>query len=444
MKTKTLVFKLSLLTLLLVGYIADAQTYSRIRDEYYGSGLPIFGPSSYPAIAADTVNKVVYYRLNSSSVWRKVDGYFAQFYFPSPGGTVIGDTTSIYVMPNGVDDTQNLQLAISISKSKGKPIQLYAANYYLSSGLVISKDHYYLVIDGNMAAIRMKNQNAFTALMRTPPTDNAEALAGMYQAWYKIENIRFYGYNTQKGIEISATGGSEFNNLRFDGFGTGLTLRFCLNATVYKNYYINCVNGLYVGIGNWTGADNANSQSNHTTISKLECYMPSNGNVAIGVYDCSGVTVSNSIIEGFKCVNGIEFISNSNVVKDFTATGIHFECVQGASNAFFKGRIAGGTMIIDKVFGQYAALFMDVASTSGLGYVEVRNVPWWIGQGGSGNGNGKMFRVSNISQHYHKNEAWGDMPSTVWDGTAPQKCGDGSDGQSFCGYNRYTFTKIPR
>jgi hypothetical protein len=354
-----------------------------------------------------------------------------------PGTGTGGSAAAIVVVPNGVDDTTNLQNAINQSKLNGKPIELYGT-YRISNGLNVDKDHKYLVIKGNMALIRSINTNAFTFIKRVNPTDNSDALNNMVDSMWLIDGIRMQGAQNQKGIEPGPSYGSSFTNLYFNSMQTGLHLRFCLAANVFNTYYINCINGLIIDIGNWPNANNFNSQSNHTTVNKARVFAPSNGNVGIGVYACSGVTIENSILEGFRLVNGIDFDGlGSTVVKDFTIRNTHFECSQGASNAFIKFRILGGTMTIDKCFGQYATLFMDASSSSGLGFVRVENVPWWVP-----NASGKYFRTSNIALDFKYNEAFRGINASMWDGTAPGLCMPyGSVG---CGYHRYTYTDLPR
>jgi len=107
--------------------------------------------------------------------------------------------------------------------------------------------------------------------------------------------------------------------------------------------------------------------------------------------------------------------------------------VNGTTNAFIKVRLAGGTVTIDKVFGQYGSVFLDAYSTSGLGFVQISNVPWWVGK------SGKFFTTSNVSLDFKYNEAFRGINASMWNGVAPQLCGG-----SGCGYNRYTTTDIPR
>ena len=55
---------------------------------------------------------------------------------------------------------------------------------------------------------------------------------------------------------------------------------------------------------------------------------------------------------GKKVVNGIDFDGkNCSAVKDFTVASTHFECEQGAENAFVKFRTREGILTIDKSLG---------------------------------------------------------------------------------------------
>jgi hypothetical protein len=352
---------------------------------------------------------------------------------PGPSGSGSGSSTGISVTPNGTDDTVALQNAIAQAKSTKQPIFL-AGNYKISNTLIIDADHFDLVIYGNRSKITAINNTFTTLVARRKPVDNSEALNVHTNAMWSIDGLTFVGYSNQIGLEPGPSYGSTFTNLKFDGLKLGLALRFALASYVHNCYFINCLTGLYVGIGDWSGANNFNSQSNHTTINKVRCYMPAAGITGIEVKGCSGVSVEHCIIEGFTVVNGIDFDGlGSTVVKDFTVKNVHFECINGATNAFIKFRILGGTLTIDKAFGQYASIFLDASCSSGLGFVEVSNIPWWVSL------NGKFFRTSNISQHYRYNEAFRGVSSSMWDGIAPALCGGNG-----CGYHKYTYIDIPR
>ena len=135
--------------------------------------------------------------------------------------------------------------------------------------------------------------------------------------------------------------------------------------------------------------------------------------------------------------NGINFDGKgATVVKDFTVENVHFECVNGATNAFLKVSILGGTVTVNKVFGQHASMFLDATSGSGLGFISIANVPWWVSK------SGKFFKTSNISMHFDRNEAFRGLNASMWEGTAPSSCMP--IGTTGCGYHKYTFIDIPR
>lgn len=362
------------------------------------------------------------------------------------GGGVITTTAFIYVAPSGTDDTAALQAAIASSKSTGKMIIL-AGTYKISNSILIDKDHKYLVIEGSFSRIVALNSNFDAFIKRINPTNNKEALDVMTNSVFHIRNLVLKGFTNQVGLQMGPSYGSKYEQIWGDSLKTVIHLRFALRTVIDNSFAINCLNGFIADYGNWVDATDFNSQSNHTTITNCRVYFPENitGNVGFGFYSCSGGVVRDCIIEGFKANVGIDFDGkNSNVVKDFTINNIHFECTQGATTAFIKTRIAGGTVTIDKCYGQYPCLFLDSSSTSGLGFVQVSNVPWWVSK------NGKLFTTSNVSLDFKYNEAFYDDAYTkdgnpginpaYWTGTPPRLYGlNGNDG-----YHCYTVTRIPR
>lgn len=187
-----------------------------------------------------------------------------------PAGSGSGSSASIVVIPNGVDDTANLQAAINQSYTTGKPIDLYGT-YYISAGLTFQKDHE-LVINGNRAKIRTKNTTAYTMLSSTVANMTDADLA--VHRMIHVDRVTFYGATTQKGLEPGPGYGCTFTNLKFYGLGHALHLRFSLHAKVTNCQAINCTDGFTADYGNWTGATISNSQSNHTQFEGCRIYMP--------------------------------------------------------------------------------------------------------------------------------------------------------------------------
>lgn len=341
---------------------------------------------------------------------------------PSGGGMAF---PFIVVVGTGSDDIA-INQAVADNNISKKPIYLIG-NITTTSITSIPKNSYRLTISGYGAKWNTPG------IRRVAPTDNSDANL-LIIARHIIEGVEFVSNGSGTCLDLGPSYMSAYRDLKFDSFSEAIHLRFALRTTIANCEAVNCVNGFIVDYGNWTGADNANSQSNQTTIEQSRCYMPSNGNIAIGVYAASGVVVRDVVIEGHICTVAIDFDGkNSNVVKDFTIDNVHCELVKGTSSVFLKVRLAGGTVTVNKVFGQYASNFLDAYSTSGLGFVQISNVPWWVGL------NGKYFTTSNITLDFKYNEAFRGINSSMWNGTAPSLCtGNG------CGYNKYTVTDIPR
>lgn len=432
--------------ILFVAYFA-AMAQPKVRDEYFNvTGKPTFIGSTIGSYAVDYNNKQVWRSTSTqSAAWTlETNQNIINMYLGVPGAkgdpgtpgrdgvcpscppTSGGGMSFPYNIVVGTgDDAATMNAAIAANVSNNKPIYLVGN---INTGiLTVPNNAFRLTIIGY-------GSKWYGGLKRTTPANNGEANEYIV-ARFIIEGIEFVGSQNQVALDLGASYMSAYRDLKFDGFLEAIHLRFALRTLIENCEAVNCVNGFIADMGNWTGADNANSQSNHTTMVDCRAYMPSNGQVAYGIYAASGCVVRDCIIEGFVVSKGIDFNGrNSNVVKDFTIENVHFECINGSTVAFINiESFAGGTVTINKAFGQHASMFLKANSTSGLGFVDISNVPWWVAKGG------KYFNTSNISLNFKYNEAFRGINASMWEGTAPQLCGG-----SGCGYNRYTYTDIPR
>lgn len=347
------------------------------------------------------------------------------------GGTAV-NTASTVVVPNGTDDTNNLKAAFKASKDYGKSIELYG-KYKTFQDILIDKDHMNLVVDSKRATIE-----GF-GIKRVKPADNNEALNTMVAAQYHFDGLTLKGGVFEPGPSY----GSTFTNMRFEGANSLFKLQFSLGAKVTNPYFINCTKGLLIDFGDWTGANNFNSQSNHTQVLGGRFYGHTTSEVGIGVYAASGCSVKDFIIEGHSVKTGIDWdAKGSSVVKDFSIENVHYECPNGGDQ-FIKLRMTGNDIVsIKKCFGQYPVKFLDASSTSGLSYIEIGHVTWWRGKGDTtgSNGTGKMFTTNNVTLHFEKNHAFNNVNANMWEGTAPKFAG--SEGTTIQEYHTYTVNYI--
>lgn len=295
-----------------------------------------------------------------------------------------------------------------------------------------------MIIIGNYATITTTNNNPFSVFYRQQPTDNTEALNILVNAHFKISDLIIVGTWNQKGIDVGASYGTFYENVRFDGLGTGLHLRFALNTMVVNCYATNCDKGFIADIGNWPGASNSNSQSNHTKFIGCRVFASPSSTLGFGVYGCYGVVIEGCIIEGKKVVNGIDFDGlNATVVNDFTVKGTHFECEHGASNAFVKVRIREGIVNISTVFGQYPATLLDAGSQAGDVFINVSNVVGWVpnssGKAINNAGNVNYILENNASIFIRKSG----IPA-LFSGTAVSECTSAG-----CGLNKWYWKGLP-
>lgn len=347
------------------------------------------------------------------------------------GGTSV-NTASIVVVPNGTDDTNNLQAAIQASKDYGKSIELYG-KYKTTRDVTIDKDHLNLVIDSKLATIE-----GF-GIKRIKPTDNNEALNTMVTAKYIVGALKFKGGSFEPGPSY----GSHYSDLSFEGASSFLKLQFSLGTKVDNPYFTNCNKGLIIDYGDWSGANNFNSQSNSTTVNGGRFYGHSSSEVGIGIYAASGCSVKDFIIEGEYVKTGIDWdAKGSSVVKDFSIERVHYECPKGGDQ-FIKLRMTGNDIItIKKCFGQYPVKFLDASSTSGLSYIEIAHIPWWRGKGDTSgsNGQGKMFSTNNVTLHFEKNHAFNNVNANMWEGAPATPAG--AEGTTIQAYHTYTVNYI--
>lgn len=401
---------------------------------------------------------------------------------PSGGGSGSVSFPFIIIQPSGGDDTPAWKAAFAQNKATGKAIYPFGTTK-INSELIAEIDHFNLWIVANGAKLQITATGAMTAIKRRAPVDNSQALnVGTFARW-NITGLTIIGNSNQNGIDCGPQYGANISGNYFDGLKRPIWAKFALMSDFLDNIYVNCYDGCIIDVGDWPGATNFNSQSNSCEVSGryygnsavmaairaaipdyrellYEQYKPvdslqrtakvrdvyseiqqitsgmrvTSGGVAFGFYGVSGGILRDFIVEGVSAGAAVDFDGlGSTVVKDFTVQRGHIEMVNGFNAAAVNLRILGGIITIDKLFSQYPAMFMDASSASGIGFVQVNFVPWWVPK------NNKYFKTSNISMDFNYNEAFRGINAAMWEGTAPSLCTGAS-----CGYHKYTYKDIPR
>lgn len=290
--------------------------------------------------------------------------------FPGIGATV-----------NDPIDWAAWQMAANEATSTGKQVFAYGEYWFNTKKVTLQKYFRCLTILGGSCYINVSGSDGSFVFGRTSPTDNGDANI-MIQAFVVISGIQVGSHNgfmNRVAFDMGPTYNSMYTKVDCYSLQEAIHLRFALNTSIDMCEAQYCIKGWTADIGNWPGAGTANSQSNVTTFDHCRFNATSNSDYAFGIYASSGVVMRDNIIEGDKVRVGVDYdAKNSTVVKSGAAYNTHFECVNGATEACFKLKIAGGIWVIDGVFGQHAAVMVDGYSYGGNSVIEVTHSVYWV------------------------------------------------------------------
>jgi|GEM_PF-3113250 len=214
------------------------------------------------------------------------------------------------------------------------------------------------------------------------PTDNSDANQ-MVDNCVQIDGLEIgnrLGQINRVGIDFGPTYNSVYRSVKCYSLAKAIHLKFQLNTEVSNCTAENCISGWITDMGDWPGASNSNSQSNHSSFRHCRFNGASNSDVAFGIYACSGWGVWDCIVEGHGCKIGIDWDSKgSTVVKGLTVFNTHQEVITGCTVAFIQLRMQGGVAVIDFCYGQYACYMVSATAINGTyPYVEVSHTQYWV------------------------------------------------------------------
>lgn len=233
-----------------------------------------------------------------------------------------------------------------------------------------------LVIEGRGATIAPNVGNTLPALMTRTPASQTEAKNVMQSHSFIFKDITFDGRGGGTGLDLSATFASSIENCTFQALTDGLHLRFCLMTQVTNCLGVGISSRAFIAdMGNWSGASNSNSQSNHSRFQQCRVFNSQNAYAAFAMYASSGMTLDQCISEGASPNYHVYFDSlNATVVKDFTMRNTHVE--SPALIAGIKLKLAGGIAKISGVYSQYDQVLIDAEASSGYPHVHIDDTPW--------------------------------------------------------------------
>lgn len=211
--------------------------------------------------------------------------------------------------------------------------------------------------------------------------DQTTALNKMQDVGFTIRDGRISG-KTGTLVRIDATYGTLIEGITFSGGDTAVHLQFALMGAVKNCVILNPKQyGIILDRGRWSGASNVNSQSNHSRIEQCRVFNADNAIAAFAVRAASGCVLHQLISEGRVPQYHILFDSElATVVKDFTATHLHFESTKGngtrvSPDAGIYIRSSGGYVRLGSIFSQYDMTLIN-AEGSNYPHLYVEDTTW--------------------------------------------------------------------
>ena len=233
--------------------------------------------------------------------------------------------------------------------------------------------HATFVIDFNGAKVIGLDTGTPYTMFSRKKTDLDLAYNGIPQSSLGVEYLN-HRYDISNGIvfgpnrtdpttlmQIQCTYGSTVRNMKFNNAHIALTMQFCLMALLEQNMYnsVNYGSVLSTGVGYWSGASNAGTQSNASTVRQERHYCTTTAVAGISIIGSSGCRVEQCIVEGGAADHALIYdAENSTVVKDFLIDNFWIEvsnagALDGIRKSGFKLSPNGGLVEVKGVYAQY-------------------------------------------------------------------------------------------
>ncbi len=244
--------------------------------------------------------------------------------------------------------------------------------------------------------------NGLAKMISRPVPDQNTALGSMITVAFIMRDGSLIGRSgTGTLLELTATYGSIIEGVDVVNAQTGIDLKFCLMAKV-SNSLSNGIRGeSYVAnMGNWSGASNSNSQSNHTRFEQCRVFANAGALSGFSVYASSGVVREQCIVEGGNSQNAVLVdAKGSTVVKDGLDHLTHVE--NAPTVAAFNINMPDGYHIIDGIYSQYGTTLVSATSQAGYPKMIIKNIPYLMSSHKfKTGGNNVVWSFENIPNNY--------------------------------------------
>jgi len=220
---------------------------------------------------------------------------FSQFFIPQQWGVVSGDNSPAVATANvtGLNAmfAHMQEVADWSGASSGAVASFLGGDYFVDATIELPKnDHSIFPIYFNGAVLK-PTENDIVVLKRTYAASSESGTVNIYDLI-----IDGAGYTGCEGLFIHGSYASIVQGCYFTHLAVGLHLEFALMTNVTSTRWFDCLRGATVR--NTQGGPSYAGQSNSTSFRSCRWNSPAAGDYGLWVYNCSQVTVHDSVFEG--------------------------------------------------------------------------------------------------------------------------------------------------
>ena len=220
---------------------------------------------------------------------------FSELFIPQQWGVVSGDNSPAVATANvtGLNAmfAHMQEVASSGADFSGAAASFLSGDYYVDATIELPKNEKSIFPIYFNGSVLKSTENDIVIIKRSYAATAESGTVNIYDL-----TVSGLGTTGCEGLFIHGSYASIVQGCHFTNLAVGLHLEFALMTNVTSTRWTNCLRGATVR--NTQGGPSDNGQSNSTSFQSCRWNSAAEGDYGLWVYNCSGVTVHDSVFEG--------------------------------------------------------------------------------------------------------------------------------------------------
>ncbi len=293
---------------------------------------------------------------------------FSELFVPQQWGVVSGDNSASAASANVAGLNAMFAHMQDVANSgvdfSGSAVTFLGGDYYVDATIELPKNEKSIFPIYFNGAVLKSTVNDIVIIKRSYATAAESGTVNIYDL-----TVSGLGTTGCEGLFIHGSYASIVQGCHFTNLAVGLHLEFALMTNVTSTRWTSCLRGATVR--NTAGGPSDNGQSNSTSFRSCRWNSPAAGDYGLWVYNCSGVTVHDSVFEGaHPTLADVSFDGISSTAVGGGIYGCHVESQDNATsgeNVFLRLRAMEEFQCLN-IYQSYPS----VATGSGIGRTMVQ------------------------------------------------------------------------